>query len=110
VDGPIPRLKLVHRHAEPRGGAHEQALSRLGGYLLEPGTGVLDRLAAGCPAIIGGELRVAHDHGDALEWHVERAGDDLGEGGPYPGAQLDFAGKKRNETVGVDRQPGIDRG
>src|SRR6185436_1433656 len=67
-----------------------------------------DTGAAGGRPLIGGQLGVALDEGDAVEPDTELFGGHLRDRGAQPGAEIDLAAIERDRAVFVDGDETVD--
>ena len=94
-DAEARRSQLQQRFARGRGGEREVALVEIRRR----------RLAARRRALIGRNLRVAHDERHAIERHRQLLGDELRLRGQDALSDLAFAGICRHAAVSRDRDP-----
>ena len=108
-DGAVLRLERRGVGVEADGGKVEQDLAHLRGGVLDGAAAVLDRLAAGREALVGGAGGVGGDQVDRLERHLELIGGDLGQRRLDPLPKLGLAGED-GDSVAIDLDPGVEEG
>jgi hypothetical protein len=107
-DDAVLDRQRVRGDAKPGAGHLEQRLARFGRGFAHRHAADLDGLAAGGVALVGCAGRVALDHVDVLERHVQLVGRDLGQRRAHAGAKLDPTAVDRDAAVLADRQPRVD--
>ena len=93
------KSQLVCRHVD-------QYASRFRGGDTHLPAALLDAGRAGGAALVYGDRRVAHEHLDRLERHVELFGDHLADGNEHALAHVHLAEVGRHGAIGVDRDVG----
>ena len=97
--GAIFRGELLCGHVEQLRGLGDQRRARGRGSPADFHAAARDRHATRSGTLIGREQRIAFDHGNALQRHVEFLGGNLHERCAHAGAQINLAGINRHRAI-----------
>jgi len=96
-------------HTELRAGGLDEDAARFGAGEPQGRSGFFDGTAPRGDAFVGSARSIPGNHLDARQVDLQLVGDDLGERGHDPLADLHLAGEGRHRAVGVDAQPAVEQ-
>ncbi len=107
VDGAVLGREGVFRRPELGRGQTDEDAAGFGRGLAQSRPEILDAARPECAAVVRTDGRVAHDHVDGGERHVELFGQHHLEGRERALAQFDLAGEAGHAAVGADLEVGV---
>ena len=107
-DGAVADGELGDRRVQAIRTELEQHAPRFGGNPRHGPTVTLDGVGAARPALVGRDVRAAHDEARLVVGDVELVAHHLPERGTRPLAAICFADEERGRVVRMDHDPGVE--